>query len=156
MWKKAAALAAGAALIGGCSLLSQGGAKGESVGEVVIHLSEERDPRVGEIHLPEPLLFRSEEEWSAWYEETIPAGLRIGEEPRFDGSVAVAGSFPRCQEYSVLTHSGAELSFTIRKPEEHVDCYWSPNQVVVYEVTVADLGADDPSEVTLNPDYVRQ
>lgn len=129
------------------------------IGESVIHLSQANFDEVAYISVTEPLLFRTEEEWTEWYERTIREDLRDLQppmrEPSFDGNVAVAGNYFKCTEYSYLYAEDGEISFHIDVPEadEEVLCYWSPNQFVVYEVSLDDLGVSDPGDVTISPKY---
>lgn len=129
--------------------------------EPVIHLGEETGDEVGRITLSEPLIFVTEDEWSAWYDETLsdelrdlPEGMR---EPTFDNAVAIAGSYHRCVEYSYLSFDSGEITFHITRPEdeENVDCSWAPNQVVVYDVPLNELGVDSSDAVSVNSDYVK-
>lgn len=129
--------------------------------DTVIQIGQESADEVAYLIVAEPLLFRTEAEWTDWYERAVPKQLRELDssmrEPTFDGTVAVAGNYFRCTEYSYLDAEDGELSFHIATPEseEEVLCYWSPNQFVVHEVSLDTLGVADAADVTIDPDYVR-
>lgn len=129
------------------------------IGTSVIHLGQEIFDEVAYIVITEPLLFRTEEEWTQWYERAILEDLRDLQppmsEPSFDGNVAVAGNYFKCSEYSYLDAEDGEISFHVDIPQadEETLCYWSPNQFVVYEVSLNDLGVSDPADVTISPEY---
>ena len=134
-------------------------AENPGIGQSVIHLGQETFDEVAYIVVTEPLLFRTEEEWTQWYERAILEDLRDLQppmrQPSFDGNVAVAGNYFKCTEYSYLLGEDGEISFHVDIPQadEEVLCYWSPNQFVVYEVSLDDLGVSDPADVTISPDY---
>ena len=134
-------------------------AENPGIGQSVIHLGQETFDEVAYIVVTEPLLFRTEEEWTQWYERAILEDLRDLQppmrQPSFDGNVAVAGSYFKCTEYSYLDAEDGEISFHVDIPQadEETLCYWSPNQFVVYEVSLNDLGVSDPADVTISPEY---
>lgn len=131
------------------------------VGHPLFTVSEGSIDSVAEIDLGSPKLFISREDWDDWYETEVPEDVRERLEysggPTFDNSVAVASAVPICDEsVSVIDRGDGELAVAINYLDDvQIDCYWSPIDFTVFEVSLAEIGIDHPEDVVLDSTYDR-
>lgn len=123
----------------------------------ILHLAEEEYDAVGPIQLPEPVILYTADEWNTWFDETIPETLHDEPDlisPSFENTAVVAGTFHSCTEQSFLTSEADEVFFHIASApdEEHIDCAWSPNRIVAYEISLDQF--DSPTAVTIYSEYI--
>lgn len=123
----------------------------------ILDLAEEEHDAVGSVRLPEPVILYTADEWNTWFDETIPETLHDGPDlinPSFDNTAVVAGTFHSCTEQSFLTSEADEVFFHIASApdEEHIDCAWSPNRIVAYEISLDQF--DSPTGVTIYSEYI--
>lgn len=123
----------------------------------ILYLAEEEYEAVGPIRLPAPVILHSADEWNTWFDETIPETLHDEPDlinPSFENTAVVAGTFHSCTEQSFLTSEADEVFFHIASApdEEHIDCAWSPNRIVAYEISLDQF--DSPTAVTIYSEYI--
>lgn len=128
-----------------------------SVGRLMLNLNEGENPEVraaAEASSEDVILLLGQAEFETWF-DGLPATVQENLRPtagRIDlrGGIAVAGFYPQCKERSrVVSPAPGEVDFVVYIPEEDhgIVCAWSPTQLDVYHVPLADLGVTDPAEV---------
>lgn len=120
----------------------------------VLVAGEQDDPLVAgaaRMH-PAPFVLPDQASLDRWRESLPPsvAASFAAAAPLYPDEVAVVAYYGRCTEYSVLSHNGGgQLAYHVIDPEPQTLCAWSPTQLEVYVVALADLDVDDPSQVTV-------
>lgn len=162
MVKEVLGIVATLGLMSGCGVISLETNAVDHVGENVLAVSERDIPAVAELDLPEPRLFRSQEEWDDWYASEVPLDVREYEVdglpgPSFDNSVAVAGAVRVCDESATIVHDGdGQIALALEVlVEVSTPCTESPTLFTVYEVALDQIDVSDPADVDLVTEYRR-
>lgn len=125
-----------------------------AVGSDVSVIGEDQDRSVREAAQlrPAPFVLPDQESLDEWRAALPPAVADAfsAVAPRYPDEVAIVAHYPRCTEYSVLSHEGGgQLAYHVIDPEPTTMCAWSPVQLELHVVALADLDVDDPAAVTV-------